>query len=148
MDRAIALAAEAGLCGEIPVAAIIIDSDRQVLASAANRKERDQDPTAHAEILAIRTAAKMLKDWHLNHTTLYVTLEPCPMCAGAIVQARIKTLVYGASDPKTGAIHTVLNLPHSPASFHKLQAIAGIREQECQHLLQSWFQRHRRNLTS
>jgi tRNA(adenine34) deaminase len=145
MDRAIALAKQAGSQGEIPVGAIIIGADRQVLATGENRKERDLDPTAHAEILAIRNAAKILQDWHLDQTTLYVTLEPCPMCAGAIIQARIKTLVYGASDPKTGAIHTVINLPHSSASFHKLEAIAGIRERECQELLQTWFQNHRKD---
>jgi len=144
MDRAIALAVQAGENGEIPVGAIIISSDRQILATAQNRKERDRDPTAHAEILAIKNAAKALKDWHLNQTTLYVTLEPCPMCAGAIIQARIETLVYGASDPKTGAIHTVVSLPNSAASFHKLKAIAGIRELECQKLLQTWFQNHRK----
>jgi tRNA(adenine34) deaminase len=143
MDRAIALATQAGENGEIPVGAIIISSDRQILATAQNRKERDRDPTAHAEILAIKSAAKALKDWHLDRTTLYVTLEPCPMCAGAIIQARIKTIVYGASDRKTGAIHTVINLPNSSASFHKLEAIAGIRELECQKLLQTWFQNHR-----
>jgi tRNA(adenine34) deaminase len=143
MDRAIGLAIQAGENGEIPVGAIIISSDRQILATAQNRKERDRDPTAHAEILAIKSAAKALKDWHLSQTTLYVTLEPCPMCAGAIIQARIKTLVYGASDPKTGAIHTVINLPNSAAAFHKLEAIAGIRELECQKLLQTWFQNHR-----
>jgi len=145
MDQAIAIAIKAGEEGEIPVGAIIIGSDRQILATAENRKERDHDPTAHAEILAIRNAAKVLQDWHLNQTTLYVTLEPCPMCTGAIIQARVKTLVYGASDPKTGAIHTVLNLPNSSASFHKLQAIAGIRELECQKLLQTWFQNRRRD---
>jgi tRNA(adenine34) deaminase len=145
MDQAIALAIKAGEEGEIPVGAIIIGSDRQILATGENRKERDQDPTAHAEILAIRNAAKILKDWHLNQTTLYVTLEPCPMCAGAIIQARVKTLVYGASDSKTGAIHTVINLPNGSASFHKLQAIAGIRELECQKLLQTWFQKRRQD---
>jgi len=144
MDRAIALADQAGKNGEIPVGAIIVTGDRQILATAQNRKERDQDPTAHAEILAIKSAAKALKDWHLDQTTLYVTLEPCPMCAGAIIQARIKTLVYGASDSKTGAIHTAVNLPNSSAAFHKLEAIAGIRELECQKLLQTWFQTHRK----
>jgi tRNA(adenine34) deaminase len=143
MDQAIAHAHQAGSQGEIPVGAIIIDANHQVLAATENRKERDFDPTAHAEILAIRTATQTLQSWHLDQTTLYVTLEPCPMCTGAILQARITTLVYGATDPKTGAIHTAINLPHSPASFHSLQAIAGIREPQCQNLLQTWFQKHR-----
>lgn len=139
MDRAISLAKESGDLGEIPVGAVILNSEGKEIATGVNRKERDQDPTAHAEIVAIREAARVLRDWHLNGCTLYVTLEPCPMCAGAILQARVKTLVYGADDPKMGAIRTVANLPDSPVSFHKLEAIAGIREQECQKLLQDWF---------
>ena len=144
MDQAIALAKEAGEIGEIPVGAVIVNRDGQAIATGVNRKERDQDPTAHAEIVAIREATKFLRDWHLIGCTLYVTLEPCPMCAGAILQARISTLVYGADDPKAGAIRTVANLPDSSLSFHKLEAIAGIRERECQDLLMSWFQRLRK----
>jgi len=139
MDRAIALAKEAGAAGEIPVGAVIVNNRGEAIATGVNRKERDRDPTAHAEIVVIREAARVLRDWHLNGCTLYVTLEPCPMCAGAILQARVKTLVYGADDPKAGAIRTVANLPDSAMSFHKLEAIAGIREQECQELLQAWF---------
>lgn len=146
MDKAIALAKQAGVQGEIPVGAIAIDADGKILGTGENRKQRDRDPTAHAEILAIRAAARTLGDWHLTTCTLYVTLEPCPMCAGAIVQARIGTLVYGADDPKTGAIRTAMNLPDSAASFHRrLQVVAGIREVECHQLLQSWFQQHRQN---
>ena len=145
MDRAIALARDAGMAGEIPVGAVIVNNLGEEIATGVNRKERDQDPTAHAEIVAIREAARVLQDWHLNGCTLYVTLEPCPMCAGAILQARISTLVYGADDPKAGAVRTVANLPDSPVSFHKLEAIAGIRERECQELLQVWFANHRRN---
>jgi tRNA(adenine34) deaminase len=143
MDRAIALAQQAGAAGEIPVGAVIVNNKGEEIATGVNRKERDRDPTAHAEIVAIRAAARVLGDWHLTGCTLYVTLEPCPMCAGAILQARISTLVYGADDPKAGAIRTVANLPDSPVSFHKLEAIAGIREQECQKLLQTWFQQLR-----
>jgi tRNA(adenine34) deaminase len=139
MDRAIALAKEAGAAGEIPVGAVIVNKLGEAIATGVNRKERDRDPTAHAEIIVIREAARVLRDWHLNGCTLYVTLEPCPMCAGAILQARVSTLVYGADDPKAGAIRTVANLPDSAVSFHKLEAIAGIREQECQELLQAWF---------
>jgi tRNA(adenine34) deaminase len=139
MDRAIALAQQAGAAGEIPVGAVIVNNRDEEIATGVNRKERDRDPTAHAEIVAIRAAARLLGDWHLTGCTLYVTLEPCPMCAGAILQARISTLVYGADDPKAGSIRTVANLPDSPVSFHKLEAIAGIRERECQELLQTWF---------
>ena len=139
MDRAIALAKQAGADGEIPVGAVIVSNRGEEIATGVNRKERDRDPTAHAEIVAIREASRVLSDWHLTDCTLYVTLEPCPMCAGAILHARVSTLVYGADDPKAGAIRTVANLPDSPVSFHKLEAIAGIREQECQELLQAWF---------
>lgn len=139
MDFVIALTKEASALGEIPVGAVIVDRHGIAIATGINRKEQEQDPTAHAEIVAIRAASKALKDWHLNGCTLYVTLEPCPMCAGAILHSRISTLVYGADDPKAGAIRTVTNLPDSPVSFHKLQVIAGIREQQCQEILQDWF---------
>lgn len=145
MNRAIALAQAAGDAGEIPVGAVIVDAQGNAIAQTANRKERDRDPTAHAELLAIRQAAQTLQDWHLNQCTLYVTLEPCPMCAGAIIHARLKLLVYGADDPKTGAIRSVLNLPDSSASNHRLQVLAGINESACQDQLQAWFQQKRKN---
>ncbi len=118
-----------------------------LLAEGENRKERDKDPTAHAEILALKTAARTLQNWRLNECTLYVTLEPCPMCAGAIVQARLRLLVYGVDDTKTGAIRTVINIPDSAASNHRLQVIGGILESPCRQQLQAWFatKRHKRN---
>lgn len=144
MGRALERAQAAGEAGEVPVGAVIVGGDGQLIAEAENRRERDRDPTAHAEILALREAGRMLGDWHLDRCTLYVTLEPCPMCAGAIVQARIGLLVYGADDPKTGTIRTVLNLPDSPVSCHHLGVLGGILEGECRRQLQSWFARHRR----
>lgn len=143
MSRAIELAQAAGEAGEVPVGAVIIDGDGNLLADAENRKERDKDPTAHAEIIALRTAGKALQDWHLNRCTLYVTLEPCPMCAGAIVQARLGILVYGADDPKTGAVRTVANIPDSACSNHRLSVIAGILESDCRQQLKSWFKQKR-----
>jgi tRNA(adenine34) deaminase len=143
MSRAIALAHQAGEVGEIPVGAVIVKGT-VCLAEAANRKERDKDATAHAEILALRTASCALQSWHLNDCTLYVTLEPCPMCAGAILQSRIGLLVYGADDPKTGCIRTVANLPDSAASNHRLSVLAGIMESTCREQLQSWFARKRK----
>lgn len=143
MSQAIELANNAIEAGEIPVGAIIINSEGKLIAAAENRKERDKDPTAHAEIIAIRTAGKVLQNWHLNQCTLYVTLEPCPMCAGAIVQARLGLLVYGADDPKTGAIRTVLNIPDSSCSYHSLPVIGGILESDCRQQLQTWFSQHR-----
>jgi tRNA(adenine34) deaminase len=145
MDRAIALAIEAGAANEVPVGAIVINSKGEIIGTGQNRKERDSDPTAHAEILAIRAASQSLKDWYLKDCLLYVTLEPCPMCAGAILQSRIHTLIYGASDPKTGAIRSGINLPDSSVSFHRLQVIEGIRSLECQSILQNWFKQLRQS---
>ena len=144
MAKARELAQQAAQAGEIPVGAIIVDRDGKVIARAANAKERDCDATAHAEILAIRMAGKIKQNWHLNDCTLYVTLEPCPMCAGAIVHSRIKLLVYGADDPKTGAIQTVLNIPDSAVSNHKLAVLGGVGEAQCRQQLQAWFANKRR----
>ena len=144
MAKARELAQQAGEAGEIPVGAIVVDGDGKAIAQSANRKERNSDATAHAEILAIQAASKIKQNWHLNDCTLYVTLEPCPMCAGAIVHSRIKLLVYGADDPKTGAIQTVLNIPDSAASNHKLAVLGGIAETECRQQLQAWFAKKRR----
>ncbi|MDX2254603.1 MAG: tRNA adenosine(34) deaminase TadA [Pseudanabaenaceae cyanobacterium bins.39] len=143
MDQAIALAMQAGQKGEIPVGAIIVNRKGEAIATGVNRKERDRDPTGHAEIVAIRKATRIRQNWHLTDCTIYVTLEPCPMCAGAIIQSRLNTLVYGAADPKTGAIRTVANIPDSPVSLHRLAVVAGIREHQCQVLLQNWFQKLR-----
>jgi tRNA(adenine34) deaminase len=143
MARAIELAASAGNAGEVPVGAVIIDADGAIVSEGENRRERDRDPTAHAEIMAIRAAGVQLNNWHLDGCTLYVTLEPCPMCAGAIVAARLGWLVYGADDAKTGCIRTVLNIPDSAASNHKLTVIGGILESTCRQQLRDWF-RHKR----
>ena len=143
MSQAIALAQVAGDAGEVPVGAVIVDANNTLIATAENRRERDKDPTAHAEILALRAAGQALQTWHLNSCTLYVTLEPCPMCAGAIVLARLGLLVYGTDDPKTGAIRTVANIPDSACSNHRLPLIAGIGESACRQQLQAWFADHR-----
>ncbi|MGB7085221.1 MAG: tRNA adenosine(34) deaminase TadA [Phormidesmis sp.] len=143
MIQALALAETAGQSGEVPVAAIVVGPDNQVVACAANRKERDHDPTAHAEVLALRAAGKQLGNWHLNDCTLYVTLEPCVMCAGAIVQARLGLLVYGADDPKAGAVRSVLNIPDSACSNHRLSVLGGILEAPCCDRLQQWFSQRR-----
>ena len=109
MEMALAQAREAYSCGEVPVGAVLVRGDR-VIAACRNRCEEFKDPTAHAEILAIREAGRLLGGWRLPGTTLYVTLEPCPMCAGALVQARVERLVYGAADPKGGACGTLTTL--------------------------------------
>ncbi len=144
MTEAIALAQQAGERGDIPVGAIIVDSQGNAIAESNNHKQRNQDPTAHAEIIALRSASQVKQNWHLNDCTLYVTLEPCPMCAGAIIQGRIGLLVYGVDDPKTGAIRTVLNIPDSADSNHHLLVLAGVAETECRQLIQSWFNRRRK----
>ncbi len=143
MQRALEVAQTAGEVGEIPVGAIIVDRSNNCLAIASNRKERDRDPTAHAEMLAIRAATQALGNYYLDDCTLYVTLEPCAMCAGAIIHARIGLLIYGADDPKTGCIRTVYNLPDSPISNHRLLVLGGICEAECRDRLQEWFAEHR-----
>ncbi len=143
MNYALEIAREAGEAGEIPVGVVMVDKEGKFLTQASNRKERDQNPTAHAEILAIQAASKILQTWHLNQCTMYVTLEPCPMCTGAIIQARIGQLVYGADDPKTGTIRTVANLPDSFCSNHRLSVLAGIMESHARKQLQSWFMRKR-----
>lgn len=145
MSQAIALAQAAGDAGEVPVGAVIVDAHNNLIATAQNRKERDKDPTAHAEILALRSAGQVLQTWHLNNCTLYVTLEPCAMCSGAIVLARLGLLVYGVDDPKTGTIRTVANIPDSICSNHKLPVLAGIMESTCREQLQSWFAARRRS---
>lgn len=147
MERALKLSQSAGEAGEVPVGAVIIDSSQNAIAEAENRKQRDNDPTAHAEILAIREATRSLQSWRLHECSLYVTLEPCPMCAGAIVQARVGRLIYGVDDPKTGAIRTVANIPDSAASNHRLGVIGGILESDCRQQLQDWFANRRHSIT-
>ena len=143
MSRVLELAKIAGDAGEVPVAAAIVNSNGKLVTEAQNRRERDFDPTGHAEILALRQAGRILRNWHLNQCTLYVNLEPCPMCSGAILQARIGLLVYGADDPKTGTIRTVANFPDSVFSNHRLSVLGGIMETACRQQLQSWFAKFR-----
>lgn len=143
MEVAIALAAQAGKAGEVPVGAVIVDAQAQCIATAANRRQQDNDPTAHAEVLALRQAGQQKQTWYLNQCTLYVTLEPCPMCAGALLQARLGLVVYGADDPKTGALRTAINLPDSAGSTHQLPVLGGILESPCRQQLHDWFL-HRR----
>jgi tRNA(adenine34) deaminase len=125
--------------GEIPVGAVAVYRGR-VIGRGHNRKENDRDPTAHAEIIALRRAASTRQGWRLLDTTLYCTMEPCPMCAGAIVQARLPTLVYGVADPKAGAAGSVVNLLQHPMLNHWVSIRSGILEKEIQELLADFFQ--------
>ncbi|HUB99862.1 MAG TPA: nucleoside deaminase [Solirubrobacterales bacterium] len=125
--------------GDVPIGAAILAADGSRLAMAGNERELRRDPTAHAEILAIRAAAEALGGWRLPGTTLYVTLEPCAMCAGAIVLARIPTVVIGAPDPKAGAAGSVLDVLAEPALNHRPEVRRGVREDECAALLREFF---------
>ena len=145
MKQALKLAQMAGELGDVPVGAVMINGKGHLIAQAYNCKEQNQDPTGHAEIIAIREASQGLRSWHLEECTLYVTLEPCIMCAGAIIQSRLGLLVYGVDDPKSGTIRTVLNLPDSAASNHRLPVLSGILEAECRQQLQDWFRQRRMN---
>jgi tRNA(adenine34) deaminase len=143
MEYALKIAENAGNEGEVPVGAVIINAQGELIAQGENRKQRDQDPTAHAEMIALRLASQKLQTWLLKDCTLYVTLEPCPMCTGGILQSRLGLLVYGADDPKTGTIRTVINIPDSEASHHSLKVLGGIRGKACSQQLKHWFQQQR-----
>ena len=128
---------------EVPIGAAIIHSGR-VIARAHNQREQLHDPTAHAEMIAITQAAESLQSWRLDGCTLYVTLEPCPMCAGAIVQARIPTVVYGAVDPKAGAAQTLYHLLNDPRLNHRADTVAGVMAEPCARIISQFFQEQRR----
>jgi len=128
--------------GDVPIGAVIVYQD-QIIGKAYNQREQLADPTAHAEIIALTQAAAALQNWHLNGCTMYVTLEPCPMCAGALVLARMDRLVYGCNDPKTGAVKSLYNIVTDERLNHRLQVASGILEQECSQLLQNFFDKRR-----
>jgi tRNA(adenine34) deaminase len=138
MGRALELARRAAAEGEVPVGALVVRQG-EVLGVGYNRREQDSDPLAHAEILAIREAAKAVGDWRLNDCTLYVTLEPCPMCAGALVNSRVSRLVYGAADPKAGFCGTLGNVVQDPRLNHRLEVTAGVCGEECSRVLRDFF---------
>jgi tRNA(adenine34) deaminase len=146
MRLALDLAREALTFGEVPVGAVVI-RDRRVLAQAFNLRETLHDPTAHAERLAITLAGRALGSWRLDRCTLYVTLEPCPMCAGAIVQGRIPRVVYGAADPKAGACDSLYRIAADPRFNHRAQIQGGVLAEECGDLLSRFF-RERRQVRS
>src|SRR5262249_29475276 len=139
MRLALAEAESALAENEVPIGAVIVHEDR-VIASAHNQREQLRDPTAHAEMIAITQAAQALGSWRLEGCTLYVTLEPCPMCAGAIVQARVPLLVYGAADPKAGAVATLYQLISDRRLNHQAQIVPGVLATECGNLLTRFFQ--------
>jgi tRNA(adenine34) deaminase len=138
---------EAGLAAdedEVPVGAVIVSLEKGVIARAHNEREKLRDPTAHAEMIAITQAAQALRSWRLEQCAIYVTLEPCPMCAGAIVQARLPFVVYGANDPKAGACHTLYQITADPRLNHRAQVIPGVLADRCAAVLSSFFTRRRK----
>ena len=143
MLQAIEIAKSALASGDVPVGAIVLNSAGEVVWSGHNRREVDKDPTAHAEIMAIRKAGEASNSWRLDDHTLVVTLEPCAMCAGAIAQSRIKTLVFGAWDVKAGAVGSVWDILRDPRSLHQVEVISGIYESQCAELLSEFFKKYR-----
>ncbi|MEK6374640.1 MAG: nucleoside deaminase [Acidobacteriota bacterium] len=143
MAEALALAEEAALAGEIPIGAVVVDRDGRVIGRGRNRRE-EGDPLGHAELLAIRQAAQAIGDWRLEGTTMVVTLEPCAMCAGALVNARVEKLVFGAYDPKAGFCGTLGNLVQDPRLNHRLEVVGGFEEERSRELLQRFFQQLRK----
>lgn len=144
MEMALEQADLAAETGDVPIGCVIVDPLGQVIAQAGNRRHADKDPTAHAEILALRQAAHHLGTWYLCDCTLYVTLEPCPMCAGAIVNSRIGRVVYGCDDPKAGAVRTLFSIASDPRLNHQAQVESGILAAPCAQRLRDFFARLRR----
>jgi len=142
MNQAILLAKEAEKLGEVPIGAIIVRGD-EVLGRGYNLREQTMDPTAHAEMIAIRNASQHLDAWRLLECRLYVTLEPCPMCAGAIVQSRIPQVIYGTTDPKAGCAGTLMNLLQEPRFNHRTEVIPNVLQEECSQLLTQFFRKLR-----
>jgi tRNA(adenine34) deaminase len=142
MRMALAEAEAAARADEVPVGAVVVHEDR-VIAAAHNQREQLQDPTAHAEMIAITQAAHALGSWRLEGCTLYVTLEPCPMCAGAMVLARLPLLVYGAADPKAGAVDSLYRLLSDARLNHRVQVVPGVLARECGAILSRFFQQKR-----
>jgi tRNA(adenine34) deaminase len=139
MQQVISLAQEVKSSGDVPVGALIVNEAGEILSSGKNEREKDNDPTAHAEILAIRRAGEKLGSWRLDDLTLIVTLEPCVMCAGAILQSRLKRLVFGAFDLKAGAVGSSLDVIRDVRALSKVEVVSGVLEDECAKLLTDFF---------
>ena len=139
MQTALEAAAEAGAAGDVPVGAVLLDEGGRVVATDRNRREELRDPTAHAEMLVLSSRAREVGDWRLNGHTLVVTLEPCPMCAGAAVWARLERIVYGAADPKAGAAWSLYNIPQDRRLNHRVELVDGVLADESRRLLEDFF---------
>lgn len=143
MWRAIDTAKKAADKGEVPVGAIIVDADGRILAAAGNRTITDTDPTAHAEIVALRIAALRIGNYRLTGTTVYSTIEPCAMCAGALVNARVSRLVFGAHDERFGAVETLFDICNNPRLNHRIAVTSGVLAENCRRLMQDFFRARR-----
>lgn len=143
MKLALAEAQKAFDAGEVPIGAVLVDEDGIVVSRGYNLRETNKDALAHAEVEAIRKANSSQKRWRLSGTTLYVTIEPCPMCAGAIVNSRIDRVVYGGADSKAGAVHSIFNVLSNPSLNHQAQVTAGVLEDECTDLMRRFFRMRR-----
>lgn len=146
MKEALAEAEKAYLLGEVPVGAIVVLKG-EIIGRGHNLRETLQDSSAHAEIIALRQAASHLGDWRLNGATIYVTIEPCPMCAGALLQFRVETLIYGAKDPKAGAVDSLIDIVRHAKFNHQVKVIPGVLEEECRSVIQSFFRELREKQT-
>jgi tRNA(adenine34) deaminase len=143
MQQALEIAKSALAAGDVPVGALVLNPEGKVISTGFNRRELDGDPSAHAEIVALREAATVNRSWRLDGHTIVVTLEPCAMCAGAIAQARIKTLVFGAWDAKAGAVGSVWDVLRDPRALHQVEVISGVNESECAAVLSEFFKNNR-----
>ena len=139
MQAALSLAKVAGDSGDVPVGAIVVNEAGEILGTGQNLREKNNDPSAHAEIVAMRQAAEKIGSWRLDDLTMVVTLEPCAMCAGAISQSRFKRLVFGTWDEKAGAVGSVWDLVRDGRSLNKVEVVSGVMEQECAQVLKSFF---------
>ncbi len=146
MKTALASAEKAGSIGEVPIGACLVDKNGNLLAAAGNRTRAASDPTAHAEVLVLREAASKIGNYRLTDTILYTTIEPCAMCAGALVNARVKRLVFGALDKRFGAVESVFRLCDSGSLNHRIEITRGVLAGECQKLIQDFFRRKRNQL--
>lgn len=143
MNQALVLARESASAGEVPVGAVVLDGDGNIIGKGANMREQKADPLAHAEVLAMKSAAFSRKSWNLSDCTLVVTLEPCPMCAGAVLQTRLKRVIFGAWDAKLGACGSVWDILRDPHVGSYPEVIGSVCESECAQLLRNFFENHR-----
>jgi len=143
MRQALDIARSALASNDVPIGALVLNSNGEVISTGANRREVDNDPSAHAEVVAMREAGRKLNNWRLDGCTVVVTLEPCAMCAGAISQSRVKTLIFGAWDEKAGAVGSVWDVLRDPRSPHRTEVISGILEKECADILAQFFKTQR-----